>query len=328
MKVLVYSAKEFEIPFLEKENKGKFKITFIEDALTSETAMKAVGFDAICIFSGDTASNIVLEKLKDFGVKYIALRSAGYDNVNLLTAKKLNIKVANVPAYSPYAIAEHAASLLLALNRKLIESNRRVKRYNFNLNNLIGFDLNNKTVGIVGTGKIGAIMAKIMNGFGCNLIGYDIEENKELKRNYKLKYVSLQNLCEQADIITLHLPLNKDTFHLIDEEKIEAMKPGVIIINTARGAVLNTEHILNALESKKIGALGIDVYENEKEIFFKDLSNNIPNDNLLLKLNAMPNVLITGHHAYLTTEALSNIAETTINNLESWSSGKVNINEL
>ncbi|GFZ76210.1 lactate dehydrogenase [Aquaticitalea lipolytica] len=328
MKVLVYSAKEFEIPFLEKENKGKFKITFIEDALTSETAMKAVGFDAICIFSGDTASNIVLEKLKDFGVKYIALRSAGYDNVNLLTAKKLNIKVANVPAYSPYAIAEHAASLLLALNRKLIESNRRVKRYNFNLNNLIGFDLNNKTVGIVGTGKIGAIMAKIMNGFGCNLIGYDIEENKELIRNYKLKYVSLQNLCEQADIITLHLPLNKDTFHLIDEEKIEAMKPGVIIINTARGAVLNTEHILDALENKKIGALGIDVYENEKGIFFKDLSNNIPNDNLLLKLNAMPNVLITGHHAYLTAEALSNIAETTINNLESWSSGKVNINEL
>lgn len=328
MKLLVYSAKDFEIPYLDKANGGRHSITYIEDALTSETAMKAIGFDAISIFSGDTASNVVLEKLKDFDIKFVTLRSVGYDNVNLKTASKFNIKVANVPAYSPYAIAEHAICLLLSINRKLIEANQRVKHYNFKLNELVGFDLNNKTIGIIGTGKIGSVMTKIMHGFGCNLLGYDIEKNKTLIENYNMTYLPLEEVCSRADFLTIHLPLNSETHHLIDENIIEKMKDGVIIINTARGAVLNTEHIIKGLDSKKIAAFGIDVYEFEKGIFFKDLSENIPKDAMFLRLNAMPNVLITGHQAYLTDEALTNIAETTMYNIDCWNSDKLNENEL
>lgn len=328
MKVLVYSAQDFITPYLEKANKGTHTLTFIKEALSSETAMKAVGYDAVSIFSPDKACLITIEKLKDFGVKYITLRSAGYDNVNLNAASKSHIKVANVPAYSPYAIAEHATSLLLALNRKLIVSNQRVKKYNFDINNLIGFDLNNKTVGIIGTGKIGAIMSKIMHGFGCKLIAYDVEEDQNLIEQYSLEYVTLQNLCKQADIISLHVPLNTETYQLINEDLIAKMKDGVIIINTARGHVIHTEHVINALKSGKIGALGLDVYENEKNIFFKDHSNNIPDDPMLITLNSMPNVLITGHHAFLTEEALTNIAETTIYNLDCWSNDESTENEL
>ncbi len=328
MKVLVYSAQDYITPYLKKANKEKHTLTFIKEALSSETAMKAVGYDAISIFSVDEASFVTIEKLKDFGVKYITLRSAGYDNVNLIAASKSHIKVANVPAYSPYAIAEHATSLLLALNRKLITSNQRVARYNFDINTLIGFDLNKKTVGIIGTGKIGSIMCKIMHGFGCKLIAYDIEENHDLIEHYNLKYLPLQSLCEQADIISLHVPLNKETHQLINEDLLSKMKDGVVIINTARGRVIHTEHVLNALKSGKIGALGIDVYENEKNIFFQDHSHDIPDDTMLISLNKMPNVLITGHHAFLTEEALTNIAETTIYNLDCWNKGEHTENEL
>ena len=328
MKVLVYSSKDFEIPYLVQANSKKHKLEFIKDPLSSKTAMKAIGYDAISIFSADEACFITIEKLKDFGVKFITLRSVGHDNVNLRACSRLNIKVANVPAYSPYAIAEHAVALLLALNRKLIESNRRVRLYNFNLNNLVGFDLNNKTVGIVGTGRIGAVMSKIMHGFGCKLLGYDIEENSTLIERYNMSYTTLKSLCEQADIISLHVPLNSETHQLINEDLIFEMKTGVIIINTARGSVLNTEHAIEGLKSGKIGALGIDVYENEKGVFFKDHSLKIPNDDLLIRLSAFPNVLITGHHALLTEEALTNIAETTIYNLDCWDSGKETENEL
>ncbi|MEH6537225.1 MAG: 2-hydroxyacid dehydrogenase [Psychroserpens sp.] len=330
MKVLVYSSKDFEIPYLEKanNNNNKHQLTFIKDALSSETAMKAIGYEAISIFSADEACFITIEKLKDFGVKYIALRSVGYDNVNLRSASRLNIRVANVPAYSPYAIAEHAVALLLALNRKLIESNFRVNHYNFNLNNLVGFDLNEKTVGVIGTGKIGAIMSKIMHGFGCTLLGYDIKENNNLKELYNMRYTTLKELCEQADIISLHVPLNTETHQLINEDLIDEMKDGVIIINTARGSVINTENVIKGLKSGKIGALGIDVYENEKGVFFNDHSQDIPNDDLLMTLNALPNVLVTGHHAFLTEEALTNIADTTISNLDCWESGKETENEL
>ena len=328
MKVLVYSAKDFEVPYLEKANHRKHKLTFIKEALSSKTAIKAVGYSAISIFSADEACFITIEKLKDLGVKYITLRSVGYDNVNLRAAKRVNIRVANAPAYSPNAIAEHAVSLLLTLNRKIIESNRRVKRFNFDINNLVGFDLKNKTVGIIGTGKIGSVITKIMHGFGCNLLGYDIEENNVLVDQYNLRYTTLENLCKQSDIVSLHVPLNTETHELIDEDLIFKMKDGVIIINTARGSVVNTEHIIDGLESGKIGALGMDVYANEKGIFFNNLSLNIPDDDILIKLNAMPNVLITGHHASLTEEALTSIAETNIYNLDRWSEGKETENEL
>ena len=328
MKVLVYSTRDFEIFYLKKANNKKHKLVFIEEALSSKTASIAVGYEGVSIFSADEACFITIEKLKDLGVKFITLRSVGYDNVNLRAASRLNIKVANVPAYSPNAIAEHAVSLLLTLNRKIIESNRRVKLFNFSLNGLIGFDLKNKTAGIIGTGKIGSVMTKIMHGFGCNLLGYDIKENNELCKQYELRYTSLEYLCSQSDIISLHVPLNSETHQLIDEDLIFKMKDGVIIINTARGSVVNTEHIINGLKSEKIGALGVDVYENEKGVFFNDLSQKIPDDDLLIKLNAMPNVLITGHHAFLTEEALTNIAETTIYNLDCWSEGKETKNEL
>ncbi len=328
MKVLVFSSKDFEIPYLEKANNKKHQLTFIKDALSSETAMKAIGYDAVSIFSADEACFITIEKLNDFGVKYITLRSVGYDNVNLRAASRLGIKVANVPEFSPYAIAEHAVALVLALNRKLIESNFRVNHFNFNLNDLVGFDLNNTTVGIIGTGRIGSVMCKIMHGFGCQLIGYDIEENTQLTEHYDLQYTTLQDLCAQADIISLHVPLNSDTHQLINEELISEMKNGVIIINTARGAIINTEHVIDGLINGKIGALGIDVYENERDIFFRDHSQKIPNDDLLLRLNALPNVLITGHQAFLTDDALTNIAETTIENLDCWNSEKETDNEL
>lgn len=328
MKVLVYSAKDFEIPYLEKANNKKHKLTYIKEALSSKTAMKAVGYDAISIFSADDCNFMVAEKLKSFHVKYITLRSTGHDNVNLRAAKRLDIQVANVPAYSPHAIAEQAATLLLTLNRKLIESNRRVKRFNFDINHLIGFDLNGKTIGIIGTGKIGAVMAKIMHGFGCKLLGYDIKEDQALIDNYGLEYLPLKTICQKADVISLHLPLNEETHYLINEDLIEEMKPGMVIINTARGGVLATKAVIKGLENKTISALGIDVYENEKRLFFKDLSQEIPKDELFIKLNAMPNVLISGHHAFLTKEALTNIAETTIYNLDCWEEGKENENEL
>lgn len=328
MKVLVYSAKAFELPYLEKANSNKHHLTFTEDALSSETAMQAIGFDAISIFSADDASFVTLEKLKEFGVKYITLRSVGHDNVNLKTASRLGIRVANVPAYSPYAIAEHGVSLMLALNRRLIDSNQRFKRYNFDLDGLVGIDLNEKTVGIIGTGKIGSVMAKIMHGFGCKLLGYDISEDQQLIDKYDLAYTNLESLCEQSDIISIHVPLNSETHYLINEELLFLMKKTVIIINTARGAVVNTEHLLDALKHDRIGAYGADVFENERGIFFKDRSNDIPDDPLLHHLNAYPNVLMSGHHAFLTEEALTNIAETTIRNLDQWAKGLETENEL
>lgn len=329
MKILVYSAKDFEIPYLEEANGKRHKLTFLKESLSSKTAMNSVGYDAVSIFSADDADLLTLEKLKDFGVKFIALRSTGYDNINLNTAARLGIKVANVPDYSPYAIAEHAVALLQGLNRKLIESNRRVRSFNFDLNHLIGFDLHDKTVGILGTGNIGSVMAKIMHGFGCKLLGYDVKQNNVLTKKYGLTYLSLEEICQQADIITIHLPLNPETHYLINEDIIDIMKPGIVIINTARGAILDTESILIGLENGTIGALGLDVYEHEKEIFFKDLSQTIPFEDIsIIKLNAMPNVLITAHHAFLTEEALTNIAETTIYNFDCWDTGKKNKNDL
>ncbi len=328
MKVLIYSAKDFEIPYLIAANNHKHELAFIKDSLSSKTAIKAIGFDAISIFSADEACFLTIEKLQGFGVKFITLRSVGYDNVNLRAANQNNIKVAHVPSYSPNAIAEHAIALLLTLNRHLIESNERVNRFNFITNDFVGFDLNGKTVGIIGTGKIGAVMTKIMHGFGCTILGYDIEERKALIEKYGINYVDIKELCKRSDVISIHLPLNSETHYLIDENLFQLMQPHVIIINTARGAIINTEHLFEALKNKKISAMGMDVYEHERTVFFKDRSHNVPNDELLMKLLALPNVLITGHHAFLTEEALTNISESTIYNLDCWEAEKTCPNEL
>lgn len=328
MKLLVYSAKDFEIPFLNNANKNRHKVSYTKDALNSGTAIQALGHRAVSIFSGDDASSLVLEKLSDLGVRYISLRSAGYNNVHLKAAHKYGLKVANVPEYSPYSIAEHAVALLQALNRKIILADRQVRSYNFLQNNLMGSDLNGKTIGIVGTGKIGSVMAKIMYGFGCRILAHDLKPNYKLIQLYNLTYTSLNQLCEQSDIISLHIPLTQESHYLINKQKLTLMKPETILINTARGALVETKELIDALEKKAIGGYCTDVYEKEIGSFFKDNSSEGIKDRQLIKLLSFPNVLLTPHQGFITKEALTNIAEVTFENLNSWEEGKPNRNEL
>jgi D-lactate dehydrogenase len=328
MKIIIYSTKGFECSYLQQANKMNHELTCAEEALNLQTSSLAQGHEAAVVFTGDDVSTGVVEKLHEAGVKYIAIRAVGYDNIDIKRANELGIKVANVPEYSPYAIAEHAVALMLALNRKLILADKQVHHHNFTVGNLVGFDLHQKKVGIVGTGRIGGITAKILNGFGCRLLGYDIVENKELSEKYNLEYVDLKTLCSSSDIITLHTPLNAATKYLINKEILDEMKPGVMLINTARGAVINTEHVIDALENGKIGYLGIDVYEKEKGIFFYDYSKNRITDEMLKKLMSHPNVIITPHQAFATNEALSNIADTTFYNIDCWANNKDSDNEL
>lgn len=238
------------------------------------------------------------------------------------------MKVARVPAYSPYAIAEHTVAMILALNRKLIRANRRVMELNFSLDGLVGFDMNGKTAGIIGTGKIGSVLARILHGFGCRILAYDKEENKELIERYQVEYTSCESLCEQSDIITLHVPLNEDTRYIIDKHCIDKMKPGVMLINTSRGGLVNTKAVIDALKTKHIGFFGMDVYEEEEGLFFEDHSEDILQDDTIARLMTFKNVLITSHQAFLTETALRNIAETTVYNLDCFESTTKNENEI
>ncbi len=328
MKILFYSAKDFEIPFLEHANNGRHQVTYLKGALDLDSVFKAVGYKAISIFSGDNASSIILETLKGIEVKYISLRSTGYNNVQLKAAKKYKLKVANAPDYSPHAIAEHAVALLLALNRKIINANKQVRVYNFLQRDLMGFDLKGKTVGIIGTGNIGSVMCKIMHGFGCNILAHDIKQNTHLADLYNIKYTDLKTLCSNSDIISLHVPLNKQTYDLINKETLSLMKPNLVLINTARGAIVHTDALIEALENNQISAYGTDVYEKEKGIFFKDNSKGGINDVGLKKLLSLPNVLLTPHQAFMTTEAIRNIAQTTFDNFDAWDRGEKCVNEL
>lgn len=328
MKVIIYSTKDFENSYLLHANKMNHELTCVEEALSVQTASMAQTHEAVVVFTGDDVSTAVIEKLHEAGVKYIAARAVGYDNIDIKRANDLGIKVANVPEYSPYAIAEHAVALMLVLNRKLILADRQVHHHNFTVGNLVGFDLHQKKVGIIGTGRTGSVVAKILHGFGCKLLGYDIEENKEVVEKYNLQYVDLKTLCSSSDIITIHTPLNTATKYLINKEILDLMKPGVMLINTARGAVINTEDIIEALENGKIGYLGLDVYEKEKGIFFYDHSKNKITDEMLKKLMSHPNVIITPHQAFATNEALSNIADTTFYNINCWAKNENSKNEL
>ena len=319
MKTIFFSTREYEITYLKKAIINQEAIKFVTEELTLQSVDTAKGFDAISIFVGDDASDIVLQKLAEVGVKHIAIRAVGYDNVDLSKAKSLNITVANVPDYSPYAIAEHAVTLMLTLNRKIVLGSQQVFRRNFTINNLVGFDLNNKTVGIIGVGKIGSVLAKIMHGFGCNLLGYDIKKNDLLEKEFGLKYVNLETLCRSSDIISIHTSLTPETKYLINKKLIDIMLPNAIIINTSRGACVNTNDIIDGLEHNKIGAYGADVYEKEKGVFFNDYTHKELKDDILKKLLTMPNVLITPHQAFATKEALTNISETTSYNIECWS---------
>lgn len=314
MNVAVFSAHNFEKEHLDKANNGKHNFKFIELPLSIETANLAAGCEAISLFVGDDASAPVIQKLNAFGVEFIALRSAGFNHVDLEEVKKLNMKAARVAEYSPYAVAEHAVALMLALNRKLIRAHSRVMEQNFSLDGLTGFDMNGKTVGIIGTGKIGGVTAKILNGFGCKILAYDIKRDERLNA-FHVEYTTLENLYAQSDIVTLHVPLNAQTKYMINQSSLALMKPGVMLINTSRGKLIKTTDIIKALKSKQVGYLGLDVYEEEEGLFFEDHSEDIIQDDVIARLMTFRNVMITSHQAFLTETALRNIAETTVKNL-------------
>lgn len=328
MKTLVYSYHPFEQLYLQEKNPDARQLSFSEHPLSPETVALSEGFDAVSLFTTDDASAPVLERLHQNGIRFIALRSAGYNHVDLNKAKQLGIRVARVPAYSPFAIAEHAVMLMLALNRRVVQADQRIAGQNFSLNGLTGFDMNGKTAGIMGTGKIGSAIARILHGFGCNLLAFDLQENEALKHQFGVKYTDRETLYNLSDIITLHLPLNEHTRFLIDRAEIRQMKPGVMLINTARGALVNTQEVITALKSGQIGYFGMDVYEHEKGLFFEDHSGEILQDDTFARLMAFPNVLITGHQSFLTDTALKNIAETTRYNLECFSKNRTCENEL
>lgn len=327
MKVLVYSAKDFEVEKLKNANQDRHRITFVSEALDSTTVTLAAGYEAISIFSGDDASSVVMEMLKELGVKYLTLRSTGYNNVSTTAAKRLGIKVANAPDYSPHAIAEHTICLVLALNRRLLLANEQVKAYNFLLDDLVGSNLNGKTVGIVGTGRIGSLLVKLFHAFGCEVIANDLVVNHYLENQFNVKYMDLRTLCRKADIISIHVPLTQDTHYMFNESLFKLMKKGVVLVNTARGAVVRTKDLLNALESGSIAGYATDVYETEKGIFFRDNTSGIK-DTELKELIALPNVLLTPHQAFVTEEALRNIADTTVHNLNCWEEDRPCKNEL
>jgi len=330
MKTIVFDTHKFERPFLEEASqKAGHEFSLKEVRLGADTAELCEGYQAVSIFIHDDASEAVLEKLKELGIRHLCLRSAGYNNVDLKAANRLGIKVANVPEYSPYAIAEHTVALMLALNRKLIRAHNRVMELNFSLDGLVGFDMNKKTVGIIGLGRIGQVVAKILHGFGCKLLGFDMVENEDMKEKYGMTYVPLDELCKQSDIVTLHVPLNEKTRYLINGEKISLMKTGVMLINTSRGALINTKDAIQALKSRHIGYLGIDVYEEEEGLFFEDLSSeDMLQDDVISRLMTFRNVMITSHQAFLTKTALENIAQTTVDNLSAWEQGQNNPNEV
>ena len=328
MKIAFYSSHKFEHNSIEKTNKNKHELVFIEETLSEKSIPLALGCEAICIFVNDKTDALTLKKLHKIGVKYIALRSAGFNHVDLPEAKKLGIKVARVPEYSPFSVAEHAIALMLAMNRKLVHAHNRINELNFSLDGLVGFDMNGKTAGILGTGKIGEQIAKILHGFGCKILAYDAEENESLKTSYGVDYVSLNTLFSKADIISLHLPLSSETEHIIDEKSIRLMKKGVMLINTSRGGLVNTVDVIQGIKSEKIGYFGMDVYEDEGGLFFEDHSQTILQDDVFARLMSFQNVLITSHQAFLTETSLKNIADTTIYNIDCFENNTLSGNEL
>lgn len=322
-KVLFFDAHHFEREVFEKQNKlFNFQIDFLETRLTPETAKLAHSYEIICCFANDRLNADSLRILKQSGVKLIALRSAGFNHIDLGVAHDLNLVVVRVPEYSPFSVAEHAACMLLALNRKIHRSYHRVRELNFSLEGLVGFDLHGKSVGVLGTGRIGSAFARIMRGFGCHIYAYDPKPNSALERELQLKYVDIDTLFSKSKIISLHLPLVPETKHLIDKKALQKMQPGVYLINTGRGALIDTLALIQALKTGHVGAAGLDVYEEEENIFFKDLSDQVLLDDHLARLLTFPNVLITSHQGFLTAEALTNIAQTTLENIADFNAGR------
>jgi D-lactate dehydrogenase len=328
MRIAVYSTHGFEREYLLKAAKGHHDLLLLEPQLSAETTSMALGCQAVCIFVNDDASTAVIKQLAMMGIKFIVLRSAGFNNVDIEAAVKNGIKVARVPEYSPFAVAEHTVALMLTLNRKLIKAHNRIRDLNFSLDGLTGFDMHEKTAGIIGLGKIGKRVAEILKGFGCKLMAYDPYPDKVWGEKLGITYSTVEDVFQQCDIISLHAPLTPETHYLVNKDSIESMKRGVMLINTGRGALINTRDVIDALKSGHIGYLGLDVYEEEKGLFFEDHSEHILQDDVIARLLTFSNVLITSHQAFLTDTALHNIAQTTINNLDSFQRGDLCINEV
>ncbi|SDD78776.1 2-hydroxyacid dehydrogenase [Glycomyces harbinensis] len=320
MRVAVFSTKPYDEASLQKANGGAHELVLLEPRLNHDTAALAEGCEAVCAFVNDDLGAATLAALASRGVRFVALRSAGFNHVDLRVAAELGIAVARVPDYSPYAVAEHCAALVLALNRKTHRAYNRVREHNFSLSGLLGFDLHGRTVGVVGTGKIGQCFVRIMAGFGCRVLAYDPYPSEAAVAAGAV-YVSIEELLAASDIVSLHCPLTPETHHLIDCERIALMRPGVMLVNTSRGALVETAAVIEGLKSGRIGYLGLDVYEEEAELFFEDLSDQLIGDDLFDRLSAFPNVLITGHQAFFTAEAIEAIAATTIGNLAAFAAG-------
>jgi D-lactate dehydrogenase len=322
MKIIVYSIHNFEIPFIDKAF-ANFKIEYREERLTPETTHLAEGFNGVSVFSSDIVNDEVLKNLKDLNIKYISTRSVGYDHIDLNAAQDIDIKIANVPEYSPYSVAEFTVAMLLALNRKLFRADELFQLQDFRLDSLVGFDVHNKTIGIIGAGKIGSAFASIMYGFGAKILIYDIEKNPKLEQLENLKYVELDELYENSDIISLSLPLNKHSKYMINNQSIAKMKKKPMLLNTARGGIVNTTDLIYALKSGQISSAALDVFEREKGMYFYDWSEKIIDDDEFNVLKAMQNVYLTSHQAFLTKEALEGIAGTSAQNFKEWlESGK------
>ncbi|MEO1129692.1 MAG: 2-hydroxyacid dehydrogenase [Planctomycetota bacterium] len=315
MRVTFFSAKPFEREPFDAANRGRHELDYQEASLCEKTTPLAEGAEAICAFVNDDLSAPVLEALAARGVRLVVLRSAGFNHVDVQAAEHVGLTVGRVPAYSPHAVAEHTIALMLCLNRKLHRAYQRVREQNFALMGLLGFDMNGKTAGVIGTGEIGEVVCRILKGFGCRVLASDPNPNPRCEA-MGVEYVELPELYRACDIITLHCPLTPHTHHLIDDDALSLMRDGVMLINTSRGAVIDTRAAIASLKSRRIGALGLDVYEEEGDLFFRDLSERIIDDDLFVRLMTFPNVLITSHQAFFTHEAVANIAETTMENVD------------
>ena len=321
MRIAVFNTKPYDQRFLEEANAAhQHDLVFLEPHLSVHTARLAEGCAVICTFVNDPLNAATLEVLSALGVKLVALRCAGFNQVDLRAAKRLGITVARVPAYSPYAVAEHAVALILTLNRNIHRAYNRVREGNFALEGLLGFDLHGKTVGVIGTGKIGAVFARILRGFGMTVLAHDVQPNAELEAD-GLRYVGLEELLERSDIVSLHCPLTPQTQHLVNAERLGRMKRGAMLVNTSRGALVDTPAVIEALKSGCLGALALDVYEEEGDLFFENLSDRVIQDDVFMRLLTFPNVLITGHQAFFTREALTGIAQTTLENVTAFETG-------
>lgn len=327
LQVTVYSTQPYDAVFLRQAAPANIHWHFVGEALNLQSVSLAANSQAVCVFVNDDLSAPVLQALKQQGVSAVALRCAGFNNVDIKTAGELGIRVARVPAYSPEAVAEHCVAMMLCLNRKLHKAYNRVRDDNFSLQGLIGFNLAGKTVGLIGTGRIGMATARILNGFGMQILCYDPLPQPELLPP-SARYVELSQLYRDSDIISLHCPLTPDSHHLVNSASLAQMKDGVMLINTSRGGLIDTKAVIAALKSHKIGLLGLDVYEQEADLFFKDLSDQMISDEVFQRLLTFPNVLITGHQAFLTQEALTQISQTTVQNLQLLCTGAVCSNEL